>query len=194
MAGTENTGVLQVLASYGELACHIVNGQTAASGGATNRFWSFLNMGWGAQTYAQTQARLAGILAKYQPDAMLIPTGSPNSSASTQANQDDSIGRFLDMVAQCAAARVIPILVTEVPWNSLNATQDGFRKARNQLARNVAAVYGYPLADVDLVTSTQASPAQWIPGLSTDGLHPNATGKAAMAAVVAATLKSAFVL
>lgn len=186
-AGTESVGA-QYLNSYAEGACNIVNNNLASSASISNAFWSSMNFGWPSQNYTQITARMPSILAAYPVDAMVIPVWSPNSSPSDAATTSTNIGQTLDMIARCIAARVVPILATMPPRNSYGTTNDNPRKTINALFRNVAASRGYPLVDFDLLMSDQATPAQLLPNMSTDGLHPSAAGKAAMQQALAAVL------
>lgn len=188
-AGTTGAGT-GIVSTFAEQACHIANNQAIASGAVLPRFWSSMNFGWGGQTMAQIQQRLAAVLtANPGLDAMLIPVWSPNSAPTTQDGANAVMSKFLGMVHQCVTAGVEPIPFTPTPYNALSAPADLYRKQLIRAARTVSAENGFLLAEIAAVTGDGGSVEQWLSGLSEDGLHPTEMAKALyMAPAVARVL------
>lgn len=154
---------------------------------------SHINCGITSQTIPQILARLPQILANHSPDIVVLPVWSPNSAPSTQAGIYTNNGLIVDAINQILASGSAPVLCTSPPQNSTTSAIDALRVANNALWRTIAAGCGYFLADFALVFDGApiSSVTQYAGSYSTDGTHPNATGQAAVAPILADTLKSA---
>lgn len=173
--------------SLHEKAVNILNAASASSA----YFWSLQNLGFGGQTFAAFNARLAKALASYSPDVVVLPVWGPNSNISTQAGFDASMATLLDSIERVKAKGASVVLWTATPKNTISAADDAWRKLANTAARNLASAGIAVVADLDLLVSDGASPAQWISTYSSDGLHFNSAGTTYVAATMAAAIKRA---
>jgi len=172
--------------SYGEKACEVLNNSLEKIGCV----FSFENYGWSSQTYAQLLARLPALLANSPPDVLLLPIGSVNSAAFTEATSAANISLCLDAVRQCRAANVIPVLLAVTARNSDNATVSDWRRRRNTLFAQMCADQAIAWADIAAVPYGDggADPEQINPLYSVDGLHPNDAGNTLLAPIIAAAI------
>lgn len=151
------------------------------------------NQGVPSTTTAQFLVRLKNLLLKgSRPQVCIYSPFSPNDgtpSSTTVANQRTRLAEFLRI---CDQYNIIPILTTGCPNTAAawNATADNFRKDFNDEIRNSGRI----VVDYDAVLSDQATPARFIPELTTDGTHPNQAGYNLMANPLAAGIKQAIKL
>ena len=198
------------VASLGDsiTSCHYA---TAALGGCSNNITdqaiatinptsvsygtilSNINCGITSQTVAQFIARLPQILTNHTPDIVVLPVWSPNSSPINQAQLDANNGLLVDGINQILASGAVPVLWTSAPQNGTTAAADALRVSNNAMWRTIAAGSGFFLADFAAVFDGApiSSVTQYAAGLSTDGTHPNSTGQAAVAPLLAVAIKSA---
>lgn len=89
-------------------------------------------------------------------------------------------------IAACRRSGVRPILATQPPCSVItDVPGDLVRKAMNDEVRAVCANSGRSaiLCDFDAAVTNTASPARFLPLLSTDNIHPSSAGHAVMARV-----------
>lgn len=148
----------------------------------------------GKKTLYNIQNRLGTFLAdpEFNPSAVIIQPFSINDGATTGALTQAIVDAAMVMaLTQAAAARkrgIIPIFRTVIPSVSMNATQDGFRKAAN--AALIAS--GEVVIDIDAVVTDGASPARLLPAYSLDGTHMSAAGNEACAAPAMDAIRKIF--
>lgn len=141
------------------------------------------NFGWSGQQIAAIYNRAADLIPLLKPPMAVMPVFSPNGGPPTQAFIDNARFYTGQFIALCQANVVIPVIWTPAPNNgaSYSAAQDNLRKTIaadvRTLYRGVAAYF-----DADAALSDGATPASFLPGLSTDGTHPNDAGHAVMGA------------
>lgn len=160
----------------------------------------YANAGWSGQTASVFDERAIDILNSdvMRPDVLVIPAGSPNdpgNSAITDAHVTSWRSGRARIQAAARKAGVPVVVWTVLPVNSaVNnwGTSDAKRVTYNA---EVMAHAGQGTTVVDLATAYSGPPAsgqvQIATGLTTDGIHPNDAGNAALAALLAPALTEA---
>lgn len=147
---------------------------------STSRPVNYLNFGCSSKTSAEYWARTQeAITAGVVPDVLVIGPASVNDGYSNlDRTFETARSRALEIIEYVRTKGVrfvcfIPLL----PYNSNNASQDGYRTAFNTLLGTLAAsnpgvsVLSFPgLGD-------GATPERWVSAMnnSADGIHPNET-------------------
>jgi lysophospholipase L1-like esterase len=165
---------------------------------ATGRKIEYSNFGWSSETMTGSSGfagRAIDILeSPVCPDILVMPTGSPNDLVSPTQSYMDQYQLERNHVAMRAnERRVVPVFWTFLPVNDSFrtwGTDDAFRVADNARA---LAQPGLIVADTSTVYSgaTSGGQVQIASGLTTDGVHPNDTGNAALKVPLITVLKSA---
>lgn len=179
---------------YAAVSCRAVEILNSALGGygSTSGYYDLTNYGVGATNHSQFYGRLSRILTDQAFNVFVLPVNSPNSPVATQAAWDAQVSRTLIGIQRLMDAGVVPVLLGTTPHNSASSTVEGFRLATDAFWRAQALKMGAVFVYFDDILSTKASPvAQWIGGLSADGLHPNDAGTDLMAQEVASAIESA---
>jgi hypothetical protein len=157
---------------------------SAAIGGANSAAW---------------RSRVAAAVAAVQPDYVILPwfevndTNVPMTSSHIQA-MAGSIGAALSDIREAGA---VPILRTGIPVNATGTFAKAFGSSDSlRRDRNSELLAGFP---AELIMDADSSVAgeddgngqiEFAAGLTTDALHPNDSGHAAIAEQVAAPLFS----
>jgi lysophospholipase L1-like esterase len=149
----------------------------------------YSNFGWSGQSMSQFGERAIDILeSEVRPDILVLPAGSPNDQpvTLTAAGIVAFQGLRARVLATCAQRNVVPVMWTWLPVNTAvnpwGAT-DSLRVADN------ATVLAQPkllVADTSTAISgsTSGGQVQLVGADTTDGIHPNDTGNAALKAVI----------
>ena len=158
--------------------------------------WS--NCGWSGASPSQIMALGVDTLQYFSPDIFVLPNGSPNVSAApiTASGITSSRQMLYRLLAECQIKGVRPLIWTWLPtndtvkaWNS----SDSLRRAWNDDTRRLATQRGLLVLDADAVLAgvdNGAGQIQMLAGSSSDGVHPNDTGNA----LLAAEFKKAFAI
>lgn len=158
----------------GHLAC------AALSSSEKPIFWQ--NAGCPSTTTSQSTLRLRDMLAAgSRPQAVIYQSFSRNDgtpTASTIAVNRANLYAVLDM---CKQYGIIPIIdtgsvETAAAWN---ATADNFRKAWKAEVLTLGSL-GIITIDSDTPVSDDATPARYVPRMTTDGTHFSDAGQAAI--------------
>lgn len=179
---------------YAAVSCRAVEILNSALGGygSTSGYYDLTNYGVGATSHTQFYGRLPRILTDQAFNVFVLPVNSPNSPVATQSAWDAQVSRTLVGIQRLIDAGVVPVLLGTTPHNSASSTVEGFRLATDAFWRAQAPKMGALFVYFDDILSNKASPvAQWVGGLSADGLHPNDAGTALMAQEVASAIKAA---
>jgi lysophospholipase L1-like esterase len=162
-----------------------------ASSTSNGTLWSNLNCGQTSQTLPGFIGRLQQILTNHQPDIVVLPVWSPNTSPTTAAALATNNGLVLDAINRILSSGAIPLLWTSPPQNSTTAAIDALRISNNTYWRKVATASGYILADFASVMDGTpiSSVTQWASNYSSDGTHWGVAGQAAAAQILAAALR-----
>lgn len=142
------------------------------------------------ETYIATMKAVIG--AGATPSAVILSAFSPNSGASTQAQWDIQLGAIFEAV-QWLLTRGIPVYVTDaMPLDSLNATQDGYRKAFNtSLYNTIGAMAGCTVVRFAAAVEDPANSAKINPAYANhanDGVHLGLLGQEVQGAVMSTAL------
>ena len=127
----------------------------------------------------------------HTPDIVLLQTYS--------ANDPDATSREVAWTAWCEAMRLASharargscvILVTSPPFCGRASARDFQLWEETRLfANELIMASGQAYIDSDAVVGTGGGPVDYAPGCCDDGIHPNATGSARLAAAAAAVLQ-----
>jgi lysophospholipase L1-like esterase len=148
---------------------------------------SWLNGGHNGQTTTQFLARGKSLAAAAKPQVAIYSAFSPNDGVPTLALINTAWANVLDFLDWASTNRIVPVVTTPVPWGTLTGPQDAFRVQLRDRVLGLRA-QGVDVIDFDAATSTQASPARWLPGMGDGDKHPIDAGHAAMATAVQAVL------
>lgn len=111
-----------------------------------------------------------------------------SSNEGTGGMQSDYDTYTPQFIALCKAHGVVPVIITHIPWVSLDATNDAIRLSINTQVRALASS-SLVVADMDSVMSNGATPARIPAPLTQDGgTHPSVAGQVLMAGVLVAAL------
>jgi lysophospholipase L1-like esterase len=135
------------------------------------------NAGVPGNTTAQMLARLNHDVLAYNPDVVTLMGGTNDRAQGVPLRTAMAHLRTIITRLENAGARVV--LMT-IPPNT------GSVAAWNAAIRSLADSEGVPCADIYSVLAN--AHGGWLPGLTTDGVHPTAAGYARMAPVIAAAL------
>jgi lysophospholipase L1-like esterase len=175
------------------LACEAINAEG-------HKTWlSYANLAWSGQTTANILNNFRDAVgAGLVPDIAVIPSGSPNDVAGVITTAHVTAWRtFLNqMLEVCALNGICPIVRPVYPANfAVKAwgTSDALRIAWNTEVAAMCAASNIIYLDGDLVTLTGPidGNGQMTLLLTTDGIHPNDTGKAALKPARMAAIKKA---
>jgi lysophospholipase L1-like esterase len=167
----------------------LTNGNTAVE---------YMNCGWSTQTMAVFAERAIDVLeSPLKPSVLVMPAGSPNdvSGAITQAHIDAMRGQR-SRVQKAAKDHGVPLVLwTWLPSDSSvkpYGTSDSLRTAYNAEALAQDGK-GFIVADTAAVFggATSGGQIQIGAGLSTDGIHPNDAGNAALRNVIRQAIQRA---
>lgn len=158
----------------------------------------YANMGWSTQTMAVFAERAIDILqSPVKPDILVMPAGSPNDFSGTISQaQIDSFRAQRARVQREARRHGVPLVMwTWLPSNTAvknYGDTDSLRTAYNAevLAQDGR---GFIVADTSKAFSgsTVGGQVQIKAGLSTDDIHPNDAGNAALTTVIRAAIQRA---
>jgi lysophospholipase L1-like esterase len=137
------------------------------------------NAGVDYQTTAQMLARLDRDVLSYGPDVVTVEGGT--NDRANRVPLRTAIANLRQMVVRIQATGARVVLLT-IPPNT------GSVAPWNAAIRALAASEGCGFADTFAVLAN--SRGHWLPGLTADGIHPNAAGYALMEPVIAAALMS----
>ena len=158
--------------------------------------WS--NCGWSSASPPQIMAFGLDALQYLTPDILVLPNGSPNVSSAPLTTAGITVCRQMlyRLLAECQTKGVRPLIWTWLPnndtvkaWNS----SDSLRRAWNDTTRQLATQRGLIVLDADAILAGVANGSgqiQMLAGSTSDGIHPNDSGNA----LLAAEFKKAFAL
>jgi hypothetical protein len=144
---------------------------------------------WAAsgQKTQDSRETLTRYLAVAKPDFAAFKAWSPNDG-NTQAAFDLAWAHTLDMIGQCRAAGVTPVILTSGPVNAHTGAEHARRQAQNVRTLALAAS-GITVVDADTVVANPANTAQILPAYDAgDGLHYTKTAHGAIATAVRTAL------
>lgn len=130
------------------------------------------------------------------PNVVVYAAPTPNDYSSPSAAQmnyyvTQYMGRAQTMIDFCQTNRLALVLWTAIPhFAGLSAAADAVRKSFNDALRAMAASQNVYLFDADAILTDGGSPANMAAAYNLDNLHPSNAGIAAMAAGLAAVLKT----
>lgn len=138
------------------------------------------NGGWSSQTSAAFYANGINRLASIKGTMAVYCPWSPNDTDKyTAAGVTRMQQAALQFIAACQGAGIVPALLTPCPINSINSTQEGFRRQIVDWVKVVCASNQAILIDRDAVyTDYTVDTGGYKAGLNATSLHPNATGYA----------------
>lgn len=139
------------------------------------------------ETYIATMKSV--INAGAMPSAVIISAFSPNSGADTQAKWDAQFGNIVEAVNWLLARNIAVYVTDAMPLNSLNATQDGYRKAfNNKLYATLGSMRSVTVVRFAQAIEDPADSSKINPAYNNDGIHQNAAGEEVKTAVMSAAL------
>jgi lysophospholipase L1-like esterase len=156
------------------------------------------NCGWSGADPSQIMAFGVDTLQYFSPDILVLPNGSPNVSAApiTASGITSSRQMLYRLLAECQIKGVRPLIWTWLPTNDTTKawnSSDSLRRAWNDDTRRLATQRGLLVLDADAVLAgvdNGAGQIQMLAGSNSDGIHPNDTGNA----LLAAEFKKAFAI
>lgn len=138
---------------------------------------------WTGQTHAASISIARSVVSNLKPNYLVFAAWSPNDASAgshTQAIFDAGLARALDLIEFCRQNGVQPVLMTAMPWNSLNASENTRRQTLNATIRTLANVA--VIVDAASVLEDPANTKNLLAAYdSGDGLHPNDAGHEAVA-------------
>jgi lysophospholipase L1-like esterase len=137
---------------------------------------SVVNAGASGETSGSAAGRTGGLLNRYKPGFLLILTG--HNDAIFDHDYDGVIGNIRSIVQQAKGNKTVPILATLVPINPPRSFATGPAQDYSVGIRQLAAEEGVKLVDLEREFGNDLN-------LQCDGLHPNASGSAIIAAAFA---------
>ena len=164
--------VSATLTSWGWRGC--------ADASSTGRPVGYLNFGCASKTSAEYWSRAQeAITAGVVPDVLVISPASVNDGYSNlDRTFETARSRALEIIEYCRTKGVrflcfIPLL----PYNSNNASQDGYRTAFNAFLQTLAASNPGVSTLTFSGLGDGAVPERWVGAMnySSDGIHPNET-------------------
>lgn len=173
--------------AYGDsIAALAVTGSTSwlrkANAIAGNPTTAFVEEGTGGDTTAQILARVGDVIADNPTYVVVEGGGNDGPSASTITN-------LASIYAALAAARIPFIATTICPSTSITTAgqKTAYNNANAWIRAHCSDYAGAVLCDWD--SAIRDAPLYtWKAGYDLDGVHPNATGEAAMATPLAASI------
>lgn len=158
--------------------------------------WS--NCGWSSASPSQIMASGLDALQYFTPDILALPNGSPNVSSAplTAAGITASRQMLYRLLAECQTKGVRPLIWTWLPTNDTTKawnSSDSLRREWNDTTRQLATQRGLVVLDADAILAgadNGSGQIQMLAGSTSDGIHPNDSGNA----LLAAEFKKAFAL
>lgn len=156
------------------------------------------NHGWSGQPMSYIVDRVLDLVeSANRPNVLIIPGASPNDQPTTltSSGMDQQKTYLLRILAACKSNSVIPIVCTMLPVNSsVNpwGASDSLRVDYNQFLIGLRS-QGILVADTATPFSgtTTGGQVQITPGFTSDNIHPNDAGNAALTAVLSPELAKA---
>lgn len=152
--------------------------------------FSPVNAAWGGASSGLYQPNAANVFAFAEPQIVLVPLWTANDANVTQANVDKSFARVLATAARLRSKGSLPVLIGPLCRDATTMAVTG-RLAQWQYLRGrllEAGRHGQVVVDAsaaicDLTTGTYRA------GFSSDTVHPNDAGTAALVPLVKAAVK-----
>src|SRR5574343_304329 len=145
---------------------------------------SHMTAGHGGQTLAQIDTRGRAIRASVLPQVVILPSYTPNTAYSTQADWVAQWWVLAAMAGYAMSINAVPVFITPWPKSGLNATQISARST--QRARVLAS--GLPYADIEAAVTATDGSGNWVSEYSSDGTHANQSAYALMAPILVAAI------
>jgi len=147
------------------------------------------NYAWGGSGSTIFLPVLEHMMEACRPQILLLEGWTPNDGPSEEA-ATAYCNKMLDLAARAGAMGAVPILLTRFPHVSLlhNAQEAAIAE---RLRRRQLAMAGPALTVIDATSVLEEPdrPGAYRPGLSKDGIHPNAAGHEAVAALLTPVLQ-----
>lgn len=133
-------------------------------------------------------------LPLYKPDVIILQAYSANdTNAATTAVAWTAFQKAMQFAALAAASGTRVIILTSPPFAGAGSPRPASTwEATRTYANSLVRASGLPYVDCDAAVGTGTGPVSYVGGMSTDLIHPNATGSAALASACAAVLLSAY--
>ena len=149
-------------------------------------------VGTGGRTLTQINAAFTTDVSSFDPSFAVLQGGINDinsAGADPLTTMQTQVAAF---VANCAAVNIFPVLTKLPPdknYSSWSLARQGWMDAYNAWITTFAAAGKYPLIDLPAILSDdgQTLKASYDSG---DGLHPNASGYAAIGSALVAALDS----
>lgn len=150
----------------------------------------FANHAITGQKFAPSMQTARNVVQTFRPDVIVIHSWSPNDGAASQAVFDAAWANLLNTLDVCRQYGTEPIVVTSIPWNTLDAAQSIMLRAYN--ARVLTLRNQFLVVDSWSAYFDPANPdkirADYDSG---GGLHPNDAGYQAESLLFDESLKIA---
>lgn len=188
---TQGYGGTLTVEGFGNIACDLAQA-------ATGTPFEWLNCGWGGSLMSESKLQLSELVAAgITPDICVFSTGSANNVGVpiTASNINACRAGYTYVHRICKEAGVAPLVWNMPPYNSGSKNVDATDSLRVNYNAETLAYAGGAEVMLDFATALSGvtdsdGQINMLSGANYDGIHPNDTGYALMAAILAAKLKT----